>query len=62
MGQISYRIIARVDHVGRTMTSGHYTAEINVGEWKHCDDKKIVEAGRWLENSKEVYLVFCEKQ
>ena len=61
IGQDRYRIIGKVNHIGRRMTSGHYTAEINAGEWKRCDDTTIVQIGRMDVNSREAYIVFCEK-
>ena len=50
-----------MNHIGRRMTSGHYTAEINAGGWKRCDDTRTVEIGRMDVNSREAYIVFCEK-
>ena len=55
-----YNVIGIVNHVGSTMNSGHYTADIKVANWKHCNDRRIMNM-RTVENSREAYLVFSLK-
>ena len=62
VGNEQYHIIAKVNHIGSAMISGHYTAEIKAGKWKCCDDRRVVEMGRMVGVSREAYLVFCEKK
>ena len=62
VGDDQYWIVAKVNHIGCSMSSGHYTAEINAGKWKCIDDRRVVEMGRMKEFSKEAYLVFYEKK
>ena len=62
IGNDRYCIIAKVNHLDGAMSSGHYTADIKVGKWKHCDDRRVTEMRAMAEISKEAYLVFCEKK
>ena len=56
-----YNVIGIVNHVGSTMNSGHYTADIKVENWKHCNDRRITNIRTVEEDSSEVYLVFSLK-
>ena len=55
-----FRVFAKVNHVGSAMLAGHYTADIKLGNWKHCDDRRVSNYGT-QERSHEVYLVFAER-
>ena len=57
---VQYRVLAKVNHVGSSMNSGHYTADILLGKWKRCDDRTITDCTR-QDPSREVYLIFSEK-
>ena len=60
--QQQYRIIAMVNHIGATMDSGHYTAEIHTDNgWKRCDDAIVRDCGRLKDCSAEAYLLVCER-
>ena len=58
--QVQYDVAAVVNHVGSTMDSGHYTADVNLGtNWKCCNDRRILDIGTRQESTDEAYLVFC---
>ena len=61
MHTTKYQVIGTVNHWGASMNSGHYTANINAGQWKCCDDLKISASGNLKEYSSEIYLVVCQK-
>ena len=60
IGGERFCVLAKVNHIGRKMDSGHYTADIKLGKWKHCNDS-IISNYRAEDRSREVYLVFAEK-
>ena len=55
-----YRVLAKVNHVGATMESGHYTADIRLDKWKRCDDRRIFDT-QPQNRSQEVYMIFSER-
>ena len=57
---VQYRVLAKVNHIGSSMNSGHYTADILLGKWKRCDDRRITDCTR-QDPSREVYLIFSER-
>ena len=61
MHTTKYQVIGTVNHWGASMNSGHYTANINAGQWKCCDDLKISASGNLKEYSSEIYLLVCQK-
>ena len=60
--QEQYNVIGIVNHVGDSMDSGHYTANVKLGNWKLCNDRRIQNIGTMQVNSSEVYLVFCTRK
>ena len=56
-----YRIIGSVNHLGATMNSGHYTANIHADQWKCCNDMEISVRGHLKEHSSDAYLLVCER-
>ena len=59
--QQAYDVIGVVNHVGGDLNAGHYTADILLDRWKHCNDRKVRNIER-AQNSKEAYLLFCMKR
>ena len=49
--QSMYQLTAVVNHIGSSMNSGHYTADVKVGSnWKKCDDT-IIRGGRKINST-----------
>ena len=58
---VSFRVVATVDHSG-SMISGHYTANVKLnGRWKTCNDRRIYDDPNMTLKSKGAYLLFYEK-
>ena len=48
VGGAEYSLTAAVDHIGSTLSFGHYTCDARVGEeWYHFDDHTVPEGERW---------------
>ena len=60
--EIYYKLIGMVNHIGQSMHSGHYTAEVRLDTWKKCNDSAVTPCGdrRGLISS-EVYLLCYER-
>lgn len=64
--EISYQIIAYINHHGSSMKHGHYTADIKLsdgneeGDWSHYDDQRISKASP-KNPAKDAYIVFLRK-
>ena len=60
--QEMYRICAVVNHIGSSMSSGHYTADVKVDafNWMKCDDVRVRDNRGLKRVSSEAYLIFCE--
>ena len=60
--QKDYQICAVLNHSGKSMNAGHYTADLLIGSrWKECNDVSV-RAQRGLNYcSSDAYLLFCEQ-
>ena len=62
INEIHFKMIGKVNHIGRSMHSGHYNAEVLVDTWQKCNDSAVTVCGDMRgSSSAEVYLVCYER-
>ena len=66
LGGVKYRLKAIVHHLGQRAGSGHYVADVKVGDlWEHCDDSFVsrIDENAVLHgpNKASAYLLFYEQ-